>query len=415
MKFRINGGKSLIGEMPVGGAKNCVLPMLACSVLTEDTVIIENCEKVSDVLDMVDILVSLGAESEWQGNSVVINCRHLDGNIACDKVGKIRASVFLLGPLFARYGYVNACLPGGCAIGSRPIDIHLDGLRRLGAEVTVDDTVCCRGQVHGNDVYLRFPSVGATENLLMCASLCEETTVLYNCACEPEVTALEKMLVSMGAEIYGIGTPVVTIRGRKKLHGVRVRAIPDRIVASTYIFATLCAGGDVWVTGCNPRHFSRLNRMLKDCTDTYRIYSDAVHIVKKHRHKSTGNVITAVYPGFATDMQPLLVAAMCTADGKTAVTEKLFENRLKANSLQLKSMGADITVNGNRVTINGVAKLKASDNLCATDLRGGAALVIASLGAEGESTVNNAHHIERGYFRLQDILKNVGADISVCE
>lgn len=412
MKYKICGGNALHGELRVNGAKNCVLPMLACCVLTDETVTIDNCPKVQDVLDMADILSSIGAEVSWQGDSISVTCKNVDGNLCCEKVGKIRASLFMLGPLFARNGFVSACLPGGCAIGKRPIDIHIDGLKRLGAEVTWENGVCCSGKVHGNDVYMRFPSVGATENLLMCASLSDETTVLYNCACEPEITALEKMLVSMGAEIQGIGTSVVTVKGGK-LHGTRVSAIPDRIVAATYILSAVCAGGDVWVTNCNPRHFSVLNNMLKDTVDCYNVYGDAVHVVKKKRHCAVGMVRTAVYPGFATDMQPLLVASQCTAFGKTVVEETLFENRL-SNAVPLQMMGADILCRSDKIVINGVPALSAC-TVGATDLRGGAALVLAMLGAQGTGYVTDIHHIQRGYCELEKSLRQVGADITIVD
>lgn len=412
MDYIIAGGNRLYGEISVYGAKNCVLPMLGASVLTDDVIILHNCPKIIDVENMIALLRSMGKKVEWQDDSIIVS-----GELTSTKAPRtlaklLRGSALIMGAAIARYGEIDLPLPGGCAIGKRPMDIHLDGLEHMCVNVKCDDNVLyCRGKPHGTEYAMRFPSVGATENLLCAAVLSKGETVLTNCATEPEVEALENMLIAMGGRIQGIGTPTLVVKGVASLHGADVTVIPDRIVAATYISAAVAAGGCISVTNCNPSHMRAFLNLLYPHFEL-KEFSDAVTVNCENRSKGYGRITTAPYPFFPTDMQSLVLALASCADGScTVIRENLFENRLEHIADELKKMGAYIRVDGNIAHITG-RELRGAE-VFARDLRGGAALVVAGLSAVGQTTVRNVENICRGYLDLASSLSSLGADISL--
>lgn len=410
MDYIINGGNRLNGEIAVYGAKNCVLPMLGASILTDDAVVLHNCPKIIDVDNMVSLLQSMGKDISWQGDTITVSGQ-LTSTAAPQSLAKLlRGSALILGSVLARYGQIDLPLPGGCAIGKRPMDIHLDGLERMGVEVERSDNLLhCKGQVCGADYSMRFPSVGATENLLCAAVLAKGETNLSNCATEPEVEALERMLVAMGGQIEGVGSPNLTIKGVDSLHGVELSVIPDRIVAATYISAAIASGGKVTVTNCIPRHMRAFLNLLCPRFDV-KEYNDAVTIASDNQPLGYGSVLTAPYPFFPTDMQSLVLSlASCANGGQTVICENLFENRLNHIANELALMGADIGVWGNTAVVTGQT-LRGAE-VTAYDLRGGAALVVAGLNACGQTTVHGVENVCRGYLDLAGNLSSIGANI----
>lgn len=410
MDYIINGGRSLNGEISVYGAKNCVLPLLAASVLTDEEVVLHNCPKITDVDNMVRLLQYMGKQIVWQDDTICV-CGSLTNTAAPQHLAKLlRGSNLIMGSVLAKYGQINLPLPGGCAIGKRPMDIHLDGMASMGVQIDfADDVLLCRGKPFATTYVLRFPSVGATENLLCAAALAEYETVLCNCATEPEVEALERFLVKMGARIEGIGTPNIKVNGVNKLHGAEFDVIPDRIVTATYISAAVASGGEMTVTKCNPSHLRAFLNMLNPRLEITE-YQNAIKVKRSRMPVSYGKVITAPYPFFPTDMQSLVLSLAAIADGgDTQICENLFENRLTHIADELALMGADIKVDGNTAYVVG-RKLYGAD-VAAYDLRGGAALVIAGLNAQGITTVKNVENICRGYLNLSDSLRLLGADI----
>ena len=316
-----------------------------------------------------------------------------------------------MGGVLARCGQIQLPLPGGCAIGSRPIDIHLDGLRKMGVDICEQDThVVCNGKPKCATYKLRFPSVGATQNLICASVLSRGKTVLKNCAIEPEIVALERLLVRMGAKISGVGCSTVTIDGVSSLHTAMVNVIPDRIVTATYLASVVCAGGKLTLTNCNPRQLRSFLNLLSSNFST-KVYKHEIEIVVDKKASSYGVVQTAPYPHFPTDMQSLLLSMACFASGQTTIVENLFENRLTHNANELNKMGAKIVVDGRVATINGSSLV--GGQVIAHDLRGGAGLVVASLGAQGQTRVCDVEHIHRGYTNWAQNLNSVGAKINI--
>lgn len=410
MDYIMTGGKRLYGEISVYGAKNCVLPMLGASVLTDDEIVLRNCPNIVDVQNMIKLLRALGKKVVWQDDAIIVKGA-LTSTSAPQSIAKLlRGSALVLGSALARYGEIDLPLPGGCAIGKRPMDIHLAGLEKMGVRVNcVDNALCCRGYPVGADYSLRFPSVGATENLLCSAVLSKGETTLSNCATEPEVSALARLLSAMGGRIEGIGTPELTIKGVKTLHGAEFTVIPDRIVTATYLSAVMSAGGKVSVTNCNPQHLRAFLNLI--CTRArVEEYSDAITVERDVMPSGYGSVTTAPYPFFPTDMQSLVLALASCSDGEvTVIRENLFENRLTNISGELAKMGADIRVNDNVALVKG-RKLFGAE-VTAYDLRGGASLVVAGLNAEGQTIVRNIENVCRGYLDLGGSLRLLGADI----
>lgn len=391
------------------GAKNCELALLGATVLTSEEITLQNCPNIVDVENMLILLESMGKKVVRKGASVTVS-GHVTTVVPRAKAKLLRGSGLVLGSLVSAYGEAFLPSTGGCAIGARPIDIHLDGLRSMNVAVWESfDGVRCEGKPCGCNFTLRFASVGATENLLCAAVLAKGTTVLRNCATEPEVVALEEMLVQMGAKIDGIGTPTLSVQGAQSLHGTVFDVIPDRIVACTYLACVAAAGGKLSVTNCRPQHFNAFLTLLESKFQVKR-YANAVTLCANERPADYGNVTTAPYPGFPTDAQQILLSLCAQSCGGTSVvTENLFENRLAHNASQLSLMGADVTVCERSATI--VGKNLHGATVCAKDLRGGAALVVAALGAEGLSEVRNAEHVLRGYDNFAENLRSVGADV----
>lgn len=410
LKYIIRGGNRLFGELPVDGSKNCALALLAASVLTDDDVVLTNCPQISDVSVMCKILAAMGKKVVVQKNVVCVGGKTATWLVPPDLGGKLRGSSILLGSLLARFGKAVLPMPGGCAIGSRPMDIHLDGLKRMGVDCSdLCGKLNCQGAVRGTEFNLRFASVGATENLLMAAVLGDGVTVLTNCATEPEVEALEIALCQMGAQIQGVGTDRLEICGVDRLHGVTVDVIPDRIVAATYLASVAAAGGCVKIVGCNPSHFSSFTDLLSSRFDL-QVGAGYVKITSDRQPSDYGQIATAPYPLFPTDMQSLALSlAACSASGTTRITENLFENRLRHNACELEKMGANVNVTGNEATIVGTKLVGA--NVRAGDLRGGAALVVAALAASGVTEIDSVEHVMRGYCDLAGRLGSVGADV----
>ena len=414
MDYIVNGQRRLKGVLSAYGAKNCALAMFGATVLTDDAVTLLGVPNIVDVENMLELLSAIGKKVVRQGETVTVSGCVTKVDIPAQLAKLLRGSALLLGSTVGRFGQVFLPLTGGCAIGKRPIDIHLDGLRHLGVDVQEKiDGVQCVGRPCGAKFDLRFASVGATENLLCAAVLGQGTTVLTNCALEPEVEALEQLLVKMGAKIEGIGTSVLTIEGVSKLHGAEMTVIPDRIVVSTYLCCVAAAGGNVTVANCNPQHVRALLDVLEPHFNVT-VYQDAITIIADGAPKDYGTITTAPYPYFPTDVQQLVLSLCASSDGGTSyITEKLFENRLEHNALQLNKMGAQIQVDGNTATI--VGKRLHGAEVVAKDLRGGAGLVVAALSAEGQTKICDVRHVLRGYRNLERELRSVGADIRLLD
>lgn len=411
MDYIINGGIRLSGEIADYGAKNCALALLGATILTDEQILLHNCPSIVDVENMLLLLSAMGKQIRRSGDTVsvsgVLNTTSAPRSLAC----LLRGSALILGSTVARYNQISLPLPGGCAIGARPMDIHLKGLEALGVEVVgSDDAVVCKGKPTGAHYNLRFASVGATENMLCACALAKGESVLTNCATEPEVTALEQMLVKLGAKISGVGTSTVTVVGVNKLHGAEFNVIPDRIVAATYVSAAVATLGDVTVTNCNPLHMQAFLDVLSPRV-FIKQYSDSIRVVADNPPSGYGEIVTAPYPLFPTDMQSLMLSLAACSNGDTQIQEKLFENRLQHNASELNKMGAHITVNGDVAAVSGRELHGAS--VASHDLRGGAGLVIAALTATGKSNVSGIEHVNRGYVDLAQNLCSLGADITV--
>ncbi len=411
MDYVIESGNKLNGELAVYGAKNCALALLGATVLTDEEIVLTNCPQIVDVENMLQLLVSMGKKVWRVGEVVSISGGLCATNVTSPVAGMIRGSVLVLGSVLAKYGNISLPLPGGCAIGKRPVDIHLDGLKAMGVCVQQDfSQVICVGKPISATYKLRFPSVGATQNLICASVLSKGKTVLKNCAIEPEIVALERLLVSMGAKIGGIGCSTVTIEGVSALHTATAKVIPDRIVCATYLSAVVCAGGSLRLTNCNPRHLRSFLQLVSANLPT-KIDKTTISITVDNRANGYGVVQTAPYPRFPTDMQSLLLSMACYAKGCTTIVENLFENRLSHNVNQLKLMGANICQTDNVAQVFGGSLV--GQKVYVRDLRGGAGLVVAGLGAQGITTVCDVSHIQRGYVNLAQNLNSVGANITV--
>lgn len=411
-RLLIRGGRRLDGEIAVHSAKNCVLALLAACVLATRPVTLLNCPRINDIINMTKIIESLGGKVSWECNNLTIDCSSLSNTeIPSSYAKEIRSSLFLIGPILGRLRQAKAVFPGGCDIGIRPIDLHLKGLRAL--NIKIDESggfLYCNGEnITGNDIHLDFPSVGATENIMMAAVLAKGRTTITNAAKEPEIKALENFLNKMGAKITGAGSSTIVIDGVKKIGGCEFEPIPDRIVAGTYIIAAAIAGGKLLVSNCNPNDLTALISKLEGCVTCLKVGVNNLYIECNRRPTSISLIETLPYPGFPTDLQAQILALETVSNGTSIIVENIFETRYKHVS-ELTKMGADITVRDRLALIRGVERLKSAEvNAC--DLRGGAALVLAGLNADGTTIVNNAKHIDRGYFMLDEALNSVGADI----
>ncbi len=407
----IVGGKRLSGEVRISGAKNSALPILASTILGGGECIITNVPRVVDVLTMGKLLGILGAKVSHEGNRAVIQADVIESTEApYDLVKTMRASVLVLGPLLARWGEAKVSLPGGCAIGSRPVNLHLAGLAKLGADISIDHgyITAKAKRLRGGRIYSDTPTVTGTENLMMAASLAEGTTVLENSAKEPEIVDLADFLIKRGARIHGAGTDVITIEGVRELHGGDHEVIPDRIEAGTYLAAAAITRGDVMATHCRPGHLEAVLMKLREAGAEIQEEKDKVHLTVPGNLRGT-DVKTFPFPGFPTDMQAQMAAVMSLAEGTSVVTETVFESRFM-HVEELRRMGADIRVEGNRLLVTGCKQLTGAP-VMASDLRASAGLIVAGLAAEGTTQIQRVYHLDRGYEQIEEKLGILGADV----
>lgn len=408
----INGGKRLEGSVNVGGAKNAILPILAASILVPENICISGCPQISDVANMVSILRFIGCKVETDNRTIEIDSAMAYGDTMPGDLSKeIRSSIFMMGPMLGRFHKARFTRPGGCEIGMRPINLHIDSLRQMNVKVDEEygQIVCSADELRGAEINLDYPSVGATENVMMAAVTAKGDTIIRNAAREPEVADLQEMLNSMGGRITGSGSSTIYIEGVRKLHGAAHQVIPDRIVAGTYMVAAAITGGDITVENVTIDHQHAIISKLREsgCDITQKMNS--IRVQGNPERKEMQMIETQPYPGFPTDMQAQFLAYSATCRGTSIIIENVFENRFKHAS-ELNKMGANITVKGNMAIVRGVEKLTGAKTH-ANDLRGGAALVLAALCAEGESTIENAQLIGRGYENLDESLRSLGAEI----
>jgi UDP-N-acetylglucosamine 1-carboxyvinyltransferase len=414
-KLVIRGGHPLLGTIRVSGAKNAALPAMAAALLTDEPVILENVPQVRDIETTRKLLAAMGAEVELgygrAHHRTTLCCRAIaTPEASYELVKTMRASTLVLGPLVARMGRARVSLPGGCAIGARPIDLHIKGLERLGARITQEHGYieACAERLQGAEIVFDKITVTGTEDLLMAATLAEGETVMENCAREPEVADLARLLNKMGAQIEGAGTPTIRVRGVNKLHGARHRIIPDRIEAGTFILAGAITGGDLNVVGCEPQHLTSLLQKLHEVGVKTAHNGESVRVLADGNLKAA-DMVTEEYPGFPTDMQAQYMALMTQAEGTSIITENIFENRFM-HALEMVRMGANIRIEGRRAIVRGKTELSAAAVL-ASDLRASASLVLAALVADGETIIDRVYHLDRGYEHLEEKLRGVGAQI----
>jgi len=414
-KLVIRGGEPLLGTIRVSGAKNAALPCMAAALLTDEPVILENIPQVRDIETTRNLLAAMGAEVELgygrAQHRTTIHCKILAAPEASYELVKtMRASTLVLGPLVARCGHARVSLPGGCAIGSRPIDLHIKGLERLGAKITQDHgyVEATTPRLKGAEIVFDKITVTGTEDLLMAATLAEGETIMQNCAREPEVADLAALLNKMGAKIEGAGTSTIRVQGVTKLHGARHRIIPDRIEAGTFIIAAALTAGDLNITGCDPQHLGSLMAKLAEVGVKTRQNSDSVRVMGDNPLTAC-DMVTEEYPGFPTDMQAQFMALATQADGTSIITENIFENRFM-HAQELTRMGANIKIEGRRAIVRGRSPLSAAAVL-ASDLRASASLVLAALVADGETIIDRVYHLDRGYENIEEKLRGVGAQI----
>jgi len=407
----IKGGNTLNGEVRISGAKNAALPMLAATLLVAGKFRFSNVPDLKDIESILQLLATIGAEVERQGEAVTVDTRGVDNFEApYELVRRMRASVLVLGPLLARLKRARVSLPGGCAIGARPINMHLEGFERLGAEITLEHgyVEAAAETLTGEEIFFDVPTVTGTENLMMAAVLAKGTTVLRNAAREPEVTALADMLNRMGAQISGAGTPNITISGVDTLAPVSAEIIPDRIEAGTYMVAAALTRGNIRMTGAEPDHLKPVISKLREAGAGVGLDPDAITVTGS-RPVSSVDIKTLPFPGFPTDMQAQFMVLMSIANGLSVITETIFENRF-IHVLELQRMGADIQISGNHAMVKGTEKLSGAP-VMASDLRASASLVLAGLVAEGTTRISRVYHLDRGYEAIEQKFGQLGANI----
>ncbi|MBU2027365.1 MAG: UDP-N-acetylglucosamine 1-carboxyvinyltransferase [Proteobacteria bacterium] len=409
-KMVIVGGESLRGDVRISGAKNAALPILASALLVGGWNTFHNIPDLMDIKTIRKLLNSLGVEIEGQGTlrinaGVITSCE-----ASYDLVRTMRASILVLGPLVARMGEARVSLPGGCAIGARPVNLHIKALRALGAEVTLRDgyVEAKATRLKGAEIYFDISTVTGTENIMMAATLAEGKTLLKNAAREPEVVNLAEVLIGMGARIRGAGSDVITIEGVERLHPAEAAVIPDRIEAGTFLIAAGITGGDVRILGCNPLHLDALIAKLRDAGMRIDVAEDSIRAAGGGTLRSV-DVKTLPYPGFPTDLQAQIMALMAVAKGRSVIAETVFENRFMHVGEMIR-MGADIVIQGKSALVRGVSKLHGAQ-VMATDLRASASLILAGLAAEGTTVLSRVYHIDRGYQQIEKKLSALGADI----
>ncbi len=406
------GGRSLKGEVTIQGAKNSVLPILAATLLTADTVRLRRCPRLRDVETSIRILKALGCEARWEGDTLAVDTAGMSGCAIPDTLMReMRSSVIFLGAILARCGQAELTAPGGCELGPRPIDLHLAGLRALGTEIDDSaDTLRCRaGKLTGREIVLGTPSVGATEDLMLAACGAEGVTVISNAAREPEIEDLQEFLNTCGADVKGAGSSTVVIRGQQALHGGTYTVMPDRIVAATYLCAAASAGGDIFLRDAREEHLSTVTAALREAGCDITGDTAGIRCRRAGRLTAPHPIRTAPYPGFPTDAQAVVMAALLRCRGAAVFEENLFSSRYRHVD-ELARMGGVIRVSGRVAVVLGTKRLHGAPVRC-TDLRGGAALCVAALAAEGETTITELRHIDRGYERIERDLSALGAEI----
>ena len=420
-RIRIRGGHPLKGEIPISGAKNAALKLMAASLLTAEPLNLANVPRLADVRAMAELLMSFGVSIQvnmspglGEGDLMKLQARQITSVFASyDMVRKMRASFQVLAPLLARQGEAKVSLPGGCAIGARPVELHLAALQAMGAKIDLAEgyvSATAPGGLKGAEIVFPFVSVGATETAMMAAVLSKGTTKIVNAAREPEISDLGNCLVAMGAKITGLGSSEITIEGVASLHGADYRVMPDRIEAGTYAIAAAIAGGEVELVGAAPETIASLSSLLVKSGAEISATPLGLKVRMKGGRPHANDVTTAPYPGFPTDLQAQIMALMVVADGTSVIREKIFENRFM-HVPELARMGAQIRIDGDTATVRGVEKLKGAP-VMATDLRASVSLVLAGLAAEGETLVSRVYHLDRGFDRLEEKLSKVGADIA---
>jgi len=410
-KIIVEGGRRLKGQVRISGAKNAALPILVSSLLTEGLNTYSNVPDLKDIASIKELLSNLGAHAETQGNTVYVDTgRILSYEAPYDVVRKMRASILVLGPMVARLQKARVSLPGGCAIGARPINLHLKGLAQLGANIKLEHgyVQAEAKKLKGAEIYFDTVTVTGTENLMMAAVLAEGTTILRNAAREPEIVALAEVLDKMGADIQGAGTAVITIKGVSALQPVAVSIIPDRIETGTFMIAAALTHGDVTLVGCEPDHVSACIHKLQSAGIRIQTHKKSIHVDGNDEIVSV-DVKTQPYPGFPTDMQAQFMVLMSIARGTSMISETIFENRF-IHVGELKRMGADIKISGNTAMVKGVSGLSAAP-VMASDLRASASLILAGLVAEGKTEVNRVYHLDRGYESIEQKFSELGAAI----
>ena len=410
-KLKIRGGTPLHGEVRISGAKNAALPILSAALLSAEPLVLANVPRLNDIDTMLKLLGQTGVVTARDGETVTLLADKVSELVApYDLVKTMRASILVLGPLLARFGEARVSLPGGCAIGARPVDLHIKGLEAMGAAITIE-----AGYIHatarklqGARIFMDTVTVTGTENLMMAACLAKGTTVLENAAREPEVVDLADCLIAMGAHIRGHGTDVITIEGVTRLHGARYHVMPDRIETGTFLAAVAAAGGDVRLTAARPHSLDAVIEKLREAGVSISTTNTEITVARRERPHAI-NIRTAPYPAFPTDMQAQLIALNCVASGTGVVTETIFENRFM-HVQELVRLGAKIDIDGNTAIVHGVERLTGA-TVMATDLRASACLVIAGLVAEGETVIDRIYHLDRGYDHIEQKLTALGAQI----
>ena len=412
-QYVIKGGNPLVGEVEIAGAKNAALAILSAAIMTDETILIENLPDVRDINVLLEAIAGIGAQVDRIDKSTVKINGSTIGDVSVDYeyIKKIRASYYLLGALLGKYKRAEVPLPGGCNIGSRPIDQHLKGFRALGAKVDIlhGAIVAEAANLHGSHIFLDVVSVGATINIMMAASLAPGRTIIENAAREPHVVDVANFLNSMGANIKGAGTDVIRIKGVEKLHGAQYTIIPDQIEAGTYMIAAAITGGDVLVKNIIPKHMDSLTAKLDEMNVTIEEHDDSIRVTA-NRPLHCANVKTMSYPGFPTDLQPQIAALLSVCQGQSVITENVWDNRYQYID-ELRKMGAQVQIDGRIARIDGIPRLTGA-NVSATDLRAGAAMILAALAAEGESVIDGVKYIDRGYEEVEHKFNALGADIT---
>jgi UDP-N-acetylglucosamine 1-carboxyvinyltransferase len=420
-RIRIRGGRPLKGEIPISGAKNAALKLMAASLLTAEPLILANVPRLADVRAMAELLMTFGVTIQvnmspnlGEGDIMRLQAKLITSVFASyDQVRKMRASFQVLAPLLAREREAKVSLPGGCAIGARPVELHLSALEQMGAKIELSEgyvTARAPDGLKGAEIVFPFVSVGATETAMMAATLAKGTTKIVNAAREPEISDLGHCLIAMGAKISGLGSTEITVEGVSALHGAEYRVMPDRIEAGTYAIAAAIAGGEVELVGALPETIASLSSILAKSGAEVTITRRGLKVHMNGARPHASDVTTAPYPGFPTDLQAQIMALMTVADGTSVIREKIFENRFM-HVPELARMGAQVRIDGDTATVRGVEKLKGAP-VMATDLRASVSLVLAGLAAEGETLVSRVYHLDRGFDRLEEKLSRVGADIA---